>query len=168
MKSAPLVAAVAFAGAAIAIDRNDYLPECSVKCLDDATTKSTDCSLDDAVCWCVQSNYEAIYNTGVSCVLQECGLDKATGEVLPAAARFCLDASSSASAAEKTPAPTAQATSGGSNTAAVTDGPSSTPAASGTGAGGDVKATSSPGGAAPTAGPAVGAVLFMAGALAAL
>lgn len=57
----------------------DYLPECSLDCLSEARGKVTDCPENDAVCWCVQSNYEAIYNSGVSCVLQECGADKSVG-----------------------------------------------------------------------------------------
>lgn len=88
--------------------------------------------------------------------------------MIPAVARFCVAASSSASAAEKTAGPTVQSTSAGNNTAKVTDGPSST-SSTVTGAGEEVKETStSGGGAVPTSGPAVGAVLFIAGALAAI
>ena len=79
MKFTPLVIA-AVVGSAAALDRADYMPECSRECLDNATKEATDCSLDDAVCWCVKSNYDAIYNAGVSCILSECGLDKATGK----------------------------------------------------------------------------------------
>lgn len=58
-------------------DRADFLPKCALQCLDDATKRVTDCDLDSAVCWCIQSNYEAIYDAGVTCVLDSCGPDKA-------------------------------------------------------------------------------------------
>lgn len=68
------------AGLVAAQDRAAFLPECSLKCLDEATENVTDCALDDAVCWCVQANYEAIYNSGVACVLQACGAEVSVGE----------------------------------------------------------------------------------------
>lgn len=79
MKSTLLLLACAFTGSVVAQNREDYFPECSLKCLDQATKQATDCSLDDAVCMCVQKNYEAIYNAGLNCVLQACGPDEAVG-----------------------------------------------------------------------------------------
>uniref|UniRef100_A0A8H7KCX5 CFEM domain-containing protein n=1 Tax=Bionectria ochroleuca TaxID=29856 RepID=A0A8H7KCX5_BIOOC len=78
--------------------KEDYFPECSLNCLNDGTKKATDCSLTDAVCWCVQSNYEAIYDAAVSCVMAACGAGVSVEKVLPAAIDFCSAASSLASA----------------------------------------------------------------------
>ncbi|VUC35490.1 unnamed protein product [Clonostachys rosea] len=78
--------------------KEDYFPECSLDCLNDGTKKATDCSLTDAVCWCVQSNYEAIYDAAVSCVMAACGAGVSVEKVLPAAIDFCSAASSLASA----------------------------------------------------------------------
>lgn len=64
-------------------NRQDYLPVCSLKCLDDATQKVTTCSLTDAVCWCVQKNYEDIYNAALTCVLNACGSDVSISKSRP-------------------------------------------------------------------------------------
>lgn len=77
MKVATIAVVASSICSVAAQNRADFLPECSLKCLDDATKKVTNCALDDAVCWCVQSNYEDIYNNGVACVLDACGSDKA-------------------------------------------------------------------------------------------
>ncbi|KAH7163371.1 hypothetical protein B0J13DRAFT_518605 [Dactylonectria estremocensis] len=99
MRTSVFVLATVAAGLAGAeIKKEDYFPECSIDCLNDGTEQATDCSTTDAVCWCVQSNYEAIYNQAVNCVLTECGADEAIDSVLPAAIEFCSAASSSASA----------------------------------------------------------------------
>ncbi|KAI9172621.1 hypothetical protein HJFPF1_02128 [Paramyrothecium foliicola] len=124
-----LAATAALSGFASAQDKADYLPECSLDCLNTATEQATDCSLDDAVCWCVQENYENIYDAGVACVLQACGPDRAVTEVLPAAAVFCSAASASASAATATSASssaavTSVASSTGASNATVTTAPS--------------------------------------------
>ncbi|KAH7022170.1 hypothetical protein EDB80DRAFT_805838 [Ilyonectria destructans] len=93
-----ILTALATSFTAAEVKKEDYFPECSIDCLNDGTEKATDCSTTDAVCWCVQSNYEAIYNQALACVLKECGADKATESVLPAAIEFCSAASSSTSA----------------------------------------------------------------------
>ncbi|KAH6989125.1 hypothetical protein BKA56DRAFT_668309 [Ilyonectria sp. MPI-CAGE-AT-0026] len=99
MKSSIFIfTALATSFTAAEVKKEDYFPECSIDCLNDGTEKATDCSATDAVCWCVQSNYEAIYNQALACVLKECGADKATESVLPAAIEFCSAASSSTSA----------------------------------------------------------------------
>lgn len=83
MKSSILIlATLAASFTAAEIKKEDYFPECSIDCVNDGTEKATDCSATDAVCWCVQSNYEAIYNQALACVLKECGADKATGIAL--------------------------------------------------------------------------------------
>lgn len=80
MRTSVFVLATVAAGLAGAeIKKEDYFPECSIDCLNDGTEQATDCSTTDAVCWCVQSNYEAIYNQAVNCVLTECGADEAIG-----------------------------------------------------------------------------------------
>ncbi|KAK8924901.1 hypothetical protein MANI_001120 [Metarhizium anisopliae] len=163
MKSTLLLLACAFTGSVVAQNREDYFPECSLKCLDQATKQATDCSLDDAVCMCVQKNYEAIYNAGVNCVLQACGPDEAVGKVLPAGAKFCAAATAQAKAggASKTTAPTAT----GPATGVVTG--DTTSAASTRSSAGQATSTSAPGAAATDApGRALG--LLVAGLLAAL
>jgi len=80
MKSTLVLILSALAATSVAQDRKDYFPECSMKCLDDAIKKATNCSLDDAVCMCVQKNYEDIYNQGVNCVMQACGPDDSIGK----------------------------------------------------------------------------------------
>ncbi|GFP56035.1 hypothetical protein TASIC1_0006020500 [Trichoderma asperellum] len=99
MKTNTLLFAASMAVTVAAQSLSDYFPQCSVDCLEDATKKATNCSVTDAVCFCVQSNYEAIYNQGLTCVLKDCGKDVAVDKVLPAAIQFCSAASSSASAA---------------------------------------------------------------------
>ncbi|EHK44906.1 hypothetical protein TRIATDRAFT_171091, partial [Trichoderma atroviride IMI 206040] len=90
-----LLAAASVAGVVAAQSLSDYFPKCSVDCLEEATKQATSCSTTDAVCFCVQSNYEAIYNSGLACVLKDCGNDVAVDKVLPAAIQFCSAASSS-------------------------------------------------------------------------
>ncbi|KIE03077.1 CFEM domain-containing protein, partial [Metarhizium majus ARSEF 297] len=163
MKSTLLLLACAFTGSVVAQNRKDYFPECSLKCLDQATKQATDCSMDDAVCMCVQKNYEAIYNAGVNCVLQACGPDEAVGKVLPAGAKFCAAATAQAKAggASKTTAPTAT----GPATGVVIG--NTTSAASTRSSAGQATSTSAPGAAATDApGRALG--LLVAGLLAAL
>ncbi|KAK9439155.1 CFEM domain-containing protein [Metarhizium brunneum] len=163
MKSILLLLACAFTGSVVAQNRKDYFPECSLKCLDQATKQATDCSMDDAVCMCVQKNYEAIYNAGVNCVLQACGPDEAVGKVLPAGAKFCAAATAQAKAggASKTTAPTATGPASG----VVTE--NTTSAASTLSSAGQATSTSAPGAAATDApGRALG--LLVAGLLAAL
>ncbi|CAH0027844.1 unnamed protein product [Clonostachys rhizophaga] len=96
MKASILI--VAALGLVSGQKKEDYFPECSLNCLNDGTKKATDCSLTDAVCWCVQSNYEAIYDAAVSCVMAACGAGVSVEKVLPAAIDFCSAASSLASA----------------------------------------------------------------------
>ncbi|EHK27044.1 uncharacterized protein TRIVIDRAFT_140013 [Trichoderma virens Gv29-8] len=80
MKTASILIAASMAGAVAAQKLSDYFPECSISCLEQGTTSATDCSLNDAVCFCVQSNYEAIYNAELSCVLKACGADVSVGK----------------------------------------------------------------------------------------
>ncbi|KAK5996836.1 hypothetical protein PT974_02181 [Cladobotryum mycophilum] len=171
MKVSPLILVATLFGSAIAQNRADFLPSCSLKCLDNATQKTTNCALDDAVCWCVQKNYEAIYNSALACVLQACGPDVSVGKVLPAAAKFCAAASASASA-HASPTQTSNPSSSEDTTTvkqssspSVTAGPGSPSNTTGTSA---PTSTSASTGAAATAGP-LGTVAFLvAGAIAAL
>ncbi|POR34793.1 Uncharacterized protein TPAR_05002 [Tolypocladium paradoxum] len=155
MKPTPFLLASALVGSVAAQSRQDYFPKCALDCLDIATTQATICSLDDAVCMCVQKNYEAIYNSGVNCVLQACGPDEAVGKVLPAGAKFCAAATAQAKAG--TASPTGTAT--GSPTSPTTTSTGSTAATP--------RSTASPG-AAATAGPVGALGLLVAGIVAAL
>ncbi|KAK7431610.1 hypothetical protein QQZ08_001828 [Neonectria magnoliae] len=155
MKTSVLVLAALAAGFAVAdVKKEDYFPECSIECLNEGTEKATDCSTSDAVCWCVQSNYEAIYDQAVNCVMEECGADKAIESVLPAAIEFCSAASSSTSAlggaaTGKSTAGDASKT-GTSASATITPGPDSTSSAgvSASASGDAVSTTASTDGAA--------------------
>lgn len=81
MKTNTLLFAASMAVTVAAQSLSDYFPQCSIDCLEDATKKATSCSTTDAVCFCVQSNYEAIYNQGLTCVLKDCGNDVAVGKI---------------------------------------------------------------------------------------
>ncbi|EFQ34019.1 CFEM domain-containing protein [Colletotrichum graminicola M1.001] len=77
----------------------DVIPKCSVDCLTKAVKDGTNCSsIDDSTCICEATNYRNIYTVGVPCVLQSCSSDVATGQLLPAAAKFCHDVTGGASA----------------------------------------------------------------------
>ncbi|CAM1501486.1 Fc.00g034700.m01.CDS01 [Cosmosporella sp. VM-42] len=104
MKTIILTFATIAAQLVAAQDRADYFPECSLDCLDQGTKDATNCSLDDAWCWCIQSNYEAIYNSATVCVINECGAIEAVNDVLPAAIPFCSAATSLHAASTKTTA----------------------------------------------------------------
>lgn len=80
MKTTSFLLAASMAGAVVAQKLSDYFPECSLNCLEQGTTSATDCTLGDAVCFCVQSNYEAIYNAELSCVLKDCGASVSVGK----------------------------------------------------------------------------------------
>lgn len=74
---------VAFVASTTAQLVKDYFPECSVDCVLEATEDATDCDTDDAWCQCIQKNYEAIYDSGLNCVMSDCGADKAVGKWHP-------------------------------------------------------------------------------------
>lgn len=75
-------ALLAAAVAASAASLQDYVPECSLKCLSDARASATTCKDDtDLKCVCVLENYRAIYNSAVGCVLLACGNDVATSKI---------------------------------------------------------------------------------------
>ncbi|KAL7936449.1 hypothetical protein V8C35DRAFT_295516 [Trichoderma chlorosporum] len=194
MKTASFFLAASMAGAVAAQKLSDYFPQCSLNCLEQGTTSATDCSLGDAVCFCVQSNYEAIYNAELSCVLKDCGADVSVDKVLPAAIQFCSAATASASAtaagnADST-SPTAAATtkttsqqvsSGATQTAGTqttpsaqsTSAPQTTAASSTRAASGRPLTTASvttsfSTAAAAAAGPMVTAAMLVAGAIAML
>jgi hypothetical protein len=81
MKTFVLTMAAMAAHLVLAQDRADYFPKCSLECLNDATTEATNCALDDGWCWCIQSNYEAIYRKGTLCIVNTCGADVALGQL---------------------------------------------------------------------------------------
>lgn len=81
MKTTTLLVAASVAGVVAAQSLSDYFPKCSIDCLEEATKEATNCSTTDAVCFCVQKNYEAIYNSGLACVLKDCGNDVAVGKI---------------------------------------------------------------------------------------
>ncbi|KAK6220120.1 hypothetical protein QIS74_05622 [Colletotrichum tabaci] len=180
---------LATAGLAVAQQKfTDVIPKCSVECLTQAVKDGTKCSsIDDSACICEATNYRNIYTVGVPCVLQSCPSDVATGELLPAAARFCREvtngasvppvesasaavssaiaslSSAAASASASASASVSAAASGVTTSASVTSAP--TAAASGSGA----AATST---AQPAAAAAMGSMgafgMIALGALAAL
>ncbi|KAF0331945.1 hypothetical protein K4K61_010781 [Colletotrichum sp. SAR11_59] len=133
----------------------DVIPECSVKCLTQAVKDGTKCSsIDDSQCICEATNYRNIYTVGVSCVLAACGGDVATGELLPAAAKFCREVTGGASAppvssASVVSSAIASATSAASNATAGVSGTSTpTSGATATGSGAAASGTTQAGAAA--------------------
>uniref|UniRef100_L2FRG0 CFEM domain-containing protein n=1 Tax=Colletotrichum fructicola (strain Nara gc5) TaxID=1213859 RepID=L2FRG0_COLFN len=134
----------------------DVIPECSVKCLTQAVEDGTKCSsIDDSQCICEATNYRNIYTVGVSCVLAACGGDVATGELLPAAAKFCREVTGGASAPPVSSASAAvsstvsSAISAASNaTAGVTGTSTRTSGATATGSGAAASGTTQAGAAA--------------------
>ena len=108
-----LLMALAVTGLAVSQSIGDSVPACAAPCLTSGITSATTCSVTDAACQCTVDNYRAIYTAALTCVLNGCGADVAigpslgecvsetwcanrilpqTGQVLPAAERFCLDA----------------------------------------------------------------------------
>lgn len=79
-------AAAALVAVASAQSLSD-IPSCAVPCIDDARTSATSCSKDDYACIC--KNQEALTAAATTCVLSDCGADKALNEVLPAVKAFC-------------------------------------------------------------------------------
>ncbi|KND86890.1 hypothetical protein TOPH_08471 [Tolypocladium ophioglossoides CBS 100239] len=163
MKTTPFLLATALMGSVAAQSRQDYFPKCSLDCLSEAIKSATNCSLDDAVCMCVQKNYEAIYNAGVNCVLQACGPDEAVGKVLPAGAKFCAAATAQAKAGTASLTGTAM----GSPTSPTTSAGSAVATTSARSTAATTSSTASPG-AAATAGPIGALGLLVAGVVAAL
>ena len=78
MKSVFLFTA-AFAAISAAQLVKEYFPKCAIECIIEATGDATDCDSNDAWCQCIQENYEAIYDSGLNCVMSDCGADKAVG-----------------------------------------------------------------------------------------
>lgn len=76
MQLSILLAIAGFTSTTIAQNYQDFFPKCAVDCIGKATKDATACSLEDAVCMCVQKNYEGIYNSGLTCVMQSCGPDQ--------------------------------------------------------------------------------------------
>ncbi|KAI2622799.1 hypothetical protein GGS26DRAFT_245866 [Hypomontagnella submonticulosa] len=114
------VAAVTLAALASAQSLGD-IPQCAVKCIDDARASSTDCTATDYVCIC--KNKDTLTTAASSCVIGACGLDVATNQVLPAVNKFCDSVgsgSSSSSAAASSTSDTASSTVASSTSAVET------------------------------------------------
>lgn len=67
-------AALALAALVRCQTRED-IPECAIPCLDDAVKSETDCEVTDYACIC--KDFDAIQGAATSCVISECGADKA-------------------------------------------------------------------------------------------
>ena len=78
-----LLAATAAASGALAHGLEDYVPECSIECLDKAVASATTCEKDDLPCFCVLENWHAIDNASTQCVITACGQDVAAGKFKP-------------------------------------------------------------------------------------
>ncbi|KAI1336345.1 hypothetical protein F5Y15DRAFT_427049 [Xylariaceae sp. FL0016] len=80
------IAAAALAALVSAQSLSD-IPSCALPCIDDAIKSSTSCSETDYGCIC--ENEDKLVSGATSCVLQDCGADVATSQVLPAVQKFC-------------------------------------------------------------------------------
>jgi hypothetical protein len=97
-------AAVVLAAVARAQSLSD-LPECAQPCIADSVESSTDCEVTDAACICSEDNFALIQGNALACVLDACGQEVATGEVLPASMALCEAAAGGDDAPETTAAP---------------------------------------------------------------
>lgn len=79
-------AAAALVAVASAQSLSD-IPSCALSCINDARSSATSCAMDDYACIC--KNQEALTAAATTCVLKECGAEKALNEVLPAVKAFC-------------------------------------------------------------------------------
>ncbi|KAB5550888.1 hypothetical protein GE09DRAFT_1189930 [Coniochaeta sp. 2T2.1] len=82
--SAVIVAALAAVASAQDIS---IFPECSLPCILDAISTATSCQATDYACVC--ANMDALTAAATGCVVEKCGFDVATGQVLPATKEFC-------------------------------------------------------------------------------
>ncbi|KAI1767981.1 hypothetical protein GGR53DRAFT_480366 [Hypoxylon sp. FL1150] len=87
------------------------IPRCAVPCIDDARTSNTNCAADDYPCIC--SNKATLTTAATSCILQACGADVATNQVLPAVNALCnaVESGSSSSSSGATASSTITSTS---------------------------------------------------------
>ncbi|KAI1102545.1 hypothetical protein F4804DRAFT_263744 [Jackrogersella minutella] len=100
---------VAMALAALASTQSlSDVPQCALPCIDSARTSSTNCSANDYACIC--KNKTAITAAATSCVLQDCGADIATNQVLPAVNAFCDAVESGNGGSSTSSGPTASTT----------------------------------------------------------
>jgi CFEM domain len=72
-----VLALAAFASMASA---QAQIPACATKCIADATTSSTTCSVSDLACACKPANQQAIQGAATSCVLSSCGAAEAVSK----------------------------------------------------------------------------------------
>ncbi|KAB5576043.1 hypothetical protein GE09DRAFT_1053496 [Coniochaeta sp. 2T2.1] len=84
--SAVIVAALAAVASAQDIS---IFPECSLPCILDAISKATSCQATDYACVC--KNMDALTAAATGCVVEKCGFEVATGQVLPATKEFCAN-----------------------------------------------------------------------------
>ncbi|KAI1454215.1 hypothetical protein F4805DRAFT_331803 [Annulohypoxylon moriforme] len=91
------------------------IPQCALPCIDSARTSSTSCSASDYACIC--KNKDAITAAATSCVLQACGADVATSQVLPAVNSFCsaVESGSGGSSSASVPVSSSSATASSSS-----------------------------------------------------
>jgi hypothetical protein len=114
------VAVAALAALASAQDISVF-PACSLSCITSAVSSATNCQPTDYACVC--SNIDALTAAATPCVIQACGADVATNQVLPATQQFCANVGSgsgSCNSTTTTAPPTNGTTTGGPTTAATT------------------------------------------------
>lgn len=64
------------------------IPSCATSCIDDATTKVSNCKVGDYTCSCVIENLAAIQREATSCVVKSCGVEIATGKSMSSSPRL--------------------------------------------------------------------------------
>ncbi|KAJ6789365.1 hypothetical protein PWT90_00918 [Aphanocladium album] len=63
------------------------MPDCAVPCLQEAVTKATSCIYGDVECVC--ANRDAIVAASTNCIIGQCGIATAIGQVKPAGEVMC-------------------------------------------------------------------------------
>jgi len=115
------IALAALATTASAQDLSIF-PPCSLTCITDAVGTATNCGATDYVCVC--ANIDALTGAATACVIDACGAEVATGQVLPATQQFCAQVEaggsssngSTSSGSPTTPPPSSTSTTNGTGT----------------------------------------------------
>lgn len=94
------------------------IPACAQPCIISAVQSSTNCAVTDYPCICTNEN--ALIAAASPCVIQSCGADVATGQVLPATQQFCSEVAAAGSGSSSAPASSSSAAAPPSSSAAAT------------------------------------------------
>ncbi|KAK3935879.1 hypothetical protein QBC46DRAFT_421103 [Diplogelasinospora grovesii] len=115
------------------------IPACAQPCIIAAVGNATTCQVTDFKCIC--ANKAALITAATPCVLDKCGLDVATGQVLPATDKFCSEVAAGGSGSSASSTSTTSSASAVSTSTAVVVPTSSASASSASSASSAVSST---------------------------